>query len=154
VVSIESGGLATSGAGAVRWRHGGDVLAHILRPRHGEPDVPAWRTVSVTAASCAEASAASTAAIIRGGQAAGWLAGLGHPARLVDAAGRVRTVAGWPATDDLAGMSRQTTAADDLAGMSRRTTAADDLAGTGRRTTAADENSTGRMDARGKAGPR
>ena len=154
VVSIESGGLATSGASAVRWRHGGDVLAHILRPRHGEPDVPAWRTVSVTAASCAEASAASTAAIIRGSQATGWLAGLGHPARLVDAAGRVRTVAGWPAADDLAGMSCWTTAADDLAGMSRQTTAADDLAGTGRRTTAADENSTGRKDARGKAGPR
>jgi thiamine biosynthesis lipoprotein len=99
VVSIGSGGLATAGASAIRWRHGGDVLAQILRPRHGGPAVPAWRTVSVTAASCAEASAASTAAIIRGSQAIGWLSGRGHPARLVDTAGRVRTVAGWPAAD-------------------------------------------------------
>ena len=96
VVSIVSGGLATSGAGAVRWRHGGDVLQHILRPLASGPAAPAWRTASVTAASCAEASTASTAAIIRGSAAVGWLSGLGLPARLVDTAGRVAVVAGWP----------------------------------------------------------
>jgi thiamine biosynthesis lipoprotein ApbE len=98
VVSITSGGLATSGAGAVRWRHGGDVLQHILRPQASGSAVPAWRTASVTAATCAEASAASTAAIIRGSDAVGWLSGLGLPARLVDTAGRVTAVAGWPWT--------------------------------------------------------
>ncbi len=125
VVSIGSGGLATAGASAIRWRQGGDILQHILRPRDGGPAGPAWRTVSVTAASCAEASAASTAAIIRGGQAAGWLSSLGLPARLVDTVGRVRTVAGWPA--------------------------AGGLAEPGRRSTAAGENRTGRTGAEGKA---
>jgi thiamine biosynthesis lipoprotein ApbE len=126
-VSIGAGGLATAGASAIRWRHGGDVLRYILRPRAGGPAGPVWRTVTVTAASCAEASAASTAAIIMGSHAIGWLAGLGLPSRLVDTAGRVRTVAGWPA--------------------------ADDPAGAGRPITAADRNSAGRTDAGGKAGP-
>ena len=128
VVSIGSGGLATAGASAIRWRHGGDVLAHILRPRRGGPAVPAWRTVSVAAASCAEASAAAVAAIVRGSQAIGWLSGLGHPARLVDTAGLVRTVAGWPATGEPAGTSR--------------------------RSTVAGGNSAGAAGAGGKAGPR
>jgi hypothetical protein len=55
-----------------------------------------WRTVSVSAASCTDANIASTAAIIRGRAAPAWLTGLGLPARLVDEAGRVRTVGGWP----------------------------------------------------------
>ena len=125
-VSIGVGGLATAGASTIRWRHGGDVLRHILRPRAGGPTGLVWRTVTVTAASCAEASAASIAAIIRGSQAIGWLASLGLPSRLVDTAGRVRTVAGWPATDD--------------------------PAGAGRRITAADGNITGHTDASGKTG--
>ena len=97
VVAITSGGLATSSTTARRWRRGGSVLHHILDPRTGLPPAPVWRTVSVTAATCADANAASTAAIIRGDQAAGWLAAIGLPARLVDVSGRVETVAGWPA---------------------------------------------------------
>ncbi len=96
VVSIRGGGLATASAGAARWRYGGEVLAHLLSPRRGGPAAP-WRLASVTAATCVQARAAATAAIIRGADAASWLAGLGLPARLVDAAGRVRTIAAWPA---------------------------------------------------------
>ena len=97
VVAITSGGLATSSTTARRWRRGGNVLHHILDPRTGLPPAPVWRTISVTAATCADANAASTAAIIRGSQAPGWLAATGLPARLVDVSGRVETVAGWPA---------------------------------------------------------
>jgi thiamine biosynthesis lipoprotein ApbE len=96
-IAIRDGGLATSSTAARRWRRGGDVLHHILDPRTGLPAEPAWRTVSVTAGSCADANAASTAAIIRGRRALGWLTQLGLPARLVDATGVVFTVAGWPA---------------------------------------------------------
>jgi len=99
VVAIGSGGLATSSTTARRWRRGGDVLHHILDPRTGLPPAPVWRTVSVTAATCVDANAASTAAIIRGDRAPGWLARLGLPARLVGVDGTVRTVAGWPAGD-------------------------------------------------------
>ena len=96
-VAIRDGGLATSSTAARRWRRGGDVLHHILDPRTGLPAEPVWRTVSVAAGSCADANAASTAAIIRGHRALGWLAQLSLPARLVDATGVVFTVAGWPA---------------------------------------------------------
>ena len=97
VVAIHGGGLATSSTAARRWRRGGDVLHHILDPRTGLPAAPVWRTVSVAAASCTDANIASTAAIIRGRAAPAWLTGLGLPARLVDEAGQVRTIGGWPA---------------------------------------------------------
>jgi thiamine biosynthesis lipoprotein ApbE len=97
VVAIREGGLATSSTTARRWRRGGDVLHHILDPRTGLPAPVHWRTVSVAAASCVDANTASTAAIIRGPEALDWLSNLGLPARLVDSAGTVRTVGGWPA---------------------------------------------------------
>jgi thiamine biosynthesis lipoprotein ApbE len=96
LVAIHDGGLATSSTHARRWQRGGDVLHHILDPRTGLPAEPVWRTVSVAAATCADANAASTAAVIRGRAALGWLARLGLPSRLVDATGAVFTVAGWP----------------------------------------------------------
>jgi thiamine biosynthesis lipoprotein ApbE len=96
LIAIRDGGLATSSTAARRWQRGGDVLHHILDPRTALPAEPVWRTVSVAAGSCADANAASTAAVIRGRLALGWLAGLGLPARLVDSTGVVFTVAGWP----------------------------------------------------------
>jgi thiamine biosynthesis lipoprotein ApbE len=95
-VAITAGGLATSSIAARRWRRGGDVLHHILDPRTGRPAAPVWRTVSVAAGTCADANAASTAAIIRGRDAMGWLTSNSLPARLVDTKGTVFTVAGWP----------------------------------------------------------
>jgi thiamine biosynthesis lipoprotein len=56
-----------------------------------------WRTVSVAAASCVAANTASTAAIIRGERAPGWLASQHLPARLAGHSGQIVTVAGWPA---------------------------------------------------------
>ena len=96
VIAIGSGGLATSSTAARRWRRGGDVLHHILDPRSGLPAAPVWRTVSVAAATCADANAASTAAIIRGEAALAWLDGLRLPARLVAESGAVVTLGGWP----------------------------------------------------------
>jgi thiamine biosynthesis lipoprotein len=102
VVTIRDGGLATSSTAARRWRRGGDVLHHILDPRTGRPAAPVWRTVSVAAATCADANTAATAAVIRGRQALPWLTSLRLPARLVALDGAVHTLAGWPA-DDSAG---------------------------------------------------
>jgi thiamine biosynthesis lipoprotein ApbE len=99
VVTIRDGGLATSSTAARRWRRGGDVLHHILDPRTARPAAPVWRTVSVAAASCADANTAATAAIIRGRQALPWLTSLRLPARLVALDGTISTLAGWPGTD-------------------------------------------------------
>jgi len=99
VVSIDSGGLATSCTASRGWRRGGERLHHILVPGTGRPAGGCWRTVSVAAATCVAANIASTAAIIRGEPAARWLDRLGLPARLVRGDGRVVTAGGWPADD-------------------------------------------------------
>jgi thiamine biosynthesis lipoprotein ApbE len=100
VVTIRDGGLATSSTAARRWRHGGDVLHHILDPRTARPAAPVWRTVSVAAATCADANTAATAAIIRGRQALPWLASLRLPARLVEPDGTIHTLSAWPEPED------------------------------------------------------
>jgi thiamine biosynthesis lipoprotein len=97
VIAIRDGGLATSSTAARRWKRGGNVLHHILDPRTGLPAAPVWRTVSVAAATCADANTAATAAIIRGWQAPSWLSRLRLPSRLVETSGTVHTLAGWPA---------------------------------------------------------
>jgi thiamine biosynthesis lipoprotein len=99
-VAIESGALATSGTARRQWRRGGDLMHHILDPRTGAPAAGGWRTVSVAAASCVDASTASTAAIVLGAAAPGWLTARGLPARLVTGHGDVHTVAEWPTTED------------------------------------------------------
>jgi thiamine biosynthesis lipoprotein len=95
-ISIRSGGLATSSIVTRRWMHRGRPMHHILDPRHGGPVQAPWRTVSVAAASCADADIAATAAIVLGAEATDWLAGQALPSRLVGLDGTVLTRAGWP----------------------------------------------------------
>ena len=71
-------------------------MHHIIDPRTGLPAAGPWRTVSVAAASCAEANAASTAAIIAGDDAVGWLTAQGLPARLIGHDGTIALTGGWP----------------------------------------------------------
>jgi FAD:protein FMN transferase len=99
LVRLASGALATSSITCRRWLLAGQLQHHILDPRTGLPAGGPWRTVSVAAASCAEANAASTGAIIEGEQAEAWLTAEGLPARLVAHDGTVRLTGGWPATD-------------------------------------------------------
>jgi thiamine biosynthesis lipoprotein len=96
VVSVQSGGLASSSTSVRRWIRGGQTLHHLIDPATGAPAAEYWRTVSVAAGSCVDANIASCAAIIMGPSAPGWLAARHLPARLVAPGGRVTTVAGWP----------------------------------------------------------
>ncbi len=99
VVTISGGGLASSGTNRRTWRRAGRTLHHIVDPRTGDAAHPYWRTVTVAAATCVDANTASTAAIVLGPDAPGWLADRDLPARLVAADGAVTTVAGFPATE-------------------------------------------------------
>jgi thiamine biosynthesis lipoprotein len=54
----------------------------------------------VAAANCVDANTAATAALVRADAAPAWLEQLGLPARLLDADGKVTTVAGWPEEAD------------------------------------------------------
>jgi FAD:protein FMN transferase len=96
-VAITDGGLATSSITVRAWMSGGQPVHHIIDPATGRPARVCWRTVSVAAGSCVDANTASTAAIIRGEAAPGWLRELGLPARLVRPDGTAVTTAGWPA---------------------------------------------------------
>jgi thiamine biosynthesis lipoprotein len=94
-IAIPAGAaLATSSTISRAWAQG--ARHHIVDPATGMPAERVWRTVSVAARSCVEANMLSTAAVIRGQRAPAWLRGHGVAARLVDAAGRVVTVGGWP----------------------------------------------------------
>jgi thiamine biosynthesis lipoprotein len=95
-VALHDGALATSSTTVRRWQQAGRDRHHIIDPTTGSPVVETWRTVSVAGATCVDANTASTAAILLGPAAPGWLAGLGLPARLVSTDGTVRTVGGWP----------------------------------------------------------
>jgi FAD:protein FMN transferase len=99
VVTITAGGLATSSTTVRAWTAGGRPMHHIIDPRTGAPAASRWRTVSVAAASCADANIASTAAIIRSETAPDWLTAAGLPARLVGKDGAVVRAAGWPAQE-------------------------------------------------------
>jgi thiamine biosynthesis lipoprotein len=100
VVTIGGGGLASSGTTRRTWRRAGRTLHHIVDPRTGDAARPYWRTVTVAAASCVDANTASTAAIVLGPDAPGWLADRDLPARLVAADGAITTVAGFPAAEE------------------------------------------------------
>ncbi len=97
-IVVFDGGLATSGTTSRRWKRGGVELHHIIDPSTGLPAQTPWAMVSVAAATCLEANAAATAALIMGDRAPAWLDDLKLPARLVDTHGGVRFAGGWSAS--------------------------------------------------------
>jgi FAD:protein FMN transferase len=110
-IALRSGGLATSSTTVRRWRAGDGSVHHLVDPATGAPAIEVWRTASVTAACCLDANIASTATIVRGSDAVGWLEDLALPSRLVGVDGTVLHLAGWPAEgDDLLGVPRGATA--------------------------------------------
>ena len=79
LVRLAAGAVATSSVTVRRWHRGGIVLHHIVDPRTGRPADGPWRTATVAAVTCADANAASTAAIVAGPAAEDWLAEAGLP---------------------------------------------------------------------------
>jgi thiamine biosynthesis lipoprotein len=99
-ISVAGGGLATSSTTTRRWRDADGVRHHIIDPASGSPAVEVWRTASVAAATCVDANAAATAAIVMGEAAVAWLTRAALPARLVAADGSIRRVGEWPTPGD------------------------------------------------------
>jgi thiamine biosynthesis lipoprotein len=98
-VSISGGGLATSSTLGRSWQTNHGSAHHIIDPRTRRPAVTPWSTVTVAAATCADANVAATAAIVLADEAAGWLAERHLPARLVRGGGTVTRTANWPAEE-------------------------------------------------------
>jgi thiamine biosynthesis lipoprotein len=101
VIALAAGGLATSSTTVRRWRTSEGVVHHVVDPRTGRPAPEVWRTASVAAATCVDANAASTAAIVLGEGASSWLEARGLAARLVRPDGRIVLTGGWPPHQEL-----------------------------------------------------
>lgn len=95
-VAIADGGLATSSTTVRRWLAGRRARHHIVDPATGSSAEEHWRTVTVAAATCVDANAAATAAIVIGAPAVDWLESLGLAARLVRTDGSVTATSRWP----------------------------------------------------------
>ena len=98
-VRLARGAVATSSVTCREWQRAGRVMHHIVDPRTGLPAEGPWQMVSVAAATCADANAAATAAVVAGDGARQWLAAAGLPARLVARDGAVSCTGGWPEGD-------------------------------------------------------
>ncbi len=97
VVSVTAGGLASSSTAVRSWYRGSRRVHHIVDPATGDCAGSHWRLVSTAGASCVDANAWSTAAVVWGEDAPDRLEHLGVPARFVRHDGVVTTVARWPA---------------------------------------------------------
>lgn len=96
IVSISSGGLASSSTCVRTWWRGRRLLHHIIDPVTGDVASDYWKLVTVAAGSCLEANAASTAAVVWGARAIEQFERLELPARLVRHDGAVFGVGNWP----------------------------------------------------------
>jgi thiamine biosynthesis lipoprotein len=96
IVHLPYGGLATSSTAARRWIRDGVIRHHLIDPRTGEPTSGRWRTVTATGVTCLAANTATTAAIVMGDAAVGWLTERDIPARLVNTEGRIVRTEQWP----------------------------------------------------------
>jgi len=95
-VALTGGGLATSSTRLRRWTVAGASHHHLVDPRTGVSARARWRTVSATGPSATAANIASTAAVVLGDDAVGWLTEREVAARLVSEDGDVTLTPGWP----------------------------------------------------------
>jgi thiamine biosynthesis lipoprotein len=96
VVAIFGGGLASSSTETRTWAMGNVDVHHIVDPRTGHPAERYWRLASASGATCVDANALSTAAIVWGRSARTRVGAFKQPARLMNAEGEVLTFGGWP----------------------------------------------------------
>jgi thiamine biosynthesis lipoprotein len=85
---VDRGGVATSGDYERFWEFDGRRFGHILNPRTGWP-VEGLVSVTVAAASCLEAGALSTIAILKGEEGASWLKDHASANLYIDHSGRL-----------------------------------------------------------------
>ena len=109
VVSVSTGGLASSSPAVRSWRRGGRRLHHIVDPATGDCASDHWRLVTVAAATCVDANTFSTAAVVWAENAPDRIEASGLPATVCAArrgglhGGRM---AGRPPSSDAVGVEQ------------------------------------------------
>jgi FAD:protein FMN transferase len=96
VVAIHRGGLASSSTAVRSWQMGNQQVHHIVDPRTGCSSIPYWRLVSAVGATCVDANALTTAAVVWGESALQQLRRFDQAIRLVRGDGEVFVLGGWP----------------------------------------------------------
>jgi FAD:protein FMN transferase len=96
IVAIHQGGLASSSTEVRNWQMGDELVHHIVDPTTGCSSSPYWRLVSAVGASCVDANALSTAAVVWGADALQRLRPFNQAVRLVRRDGEVFVLGGWP----------------------------------------------------------
>ena len=96
VVVSRGQALATSSTRRRTWATPTGRRHHIVDPRTGDTAPAVWAEVTCAGVTALEANAASTAAVVLGDEAPGWLARHGIPARLDPVTGGPVTTPGWP----------------------------------------------------------
>lgn len=82
-VTLERGGIATSGSATRRWVRGNRVQHHLIDPRSGRPSTSLWTYVTAVGRDCLSADIAAKAAFLLGEEGPGWLDDRGVAARFV-----------------------------------------------------------------------
>jgi thiamine biosynthesis lipoprotein len=99
IVAIRQGGLASSSTEVRTWQMGTERVHHIVDPATGCTTAPHWRLVSATGASCVDANALTTAALVWSDQAVEMLRPFEQPVRLLRHDEKVFTLGGWPESE-------------------------------------------------------
>lgn len=102
-IALAHGGVATSSRRVRRWRVNGDCVHHIIDPTTGRPATGELETVTVTAATCLDANAFSTAAVVWGERRElSRIAEHGWSARAICTDGSIVTAGPWPSEETAA----------------------------------------------------
>jgi thiamine biosynthesis lipoprotein len=94
-VTLQSGGMATSGPATRRWLRGGEWHHHLIDPRTGKPSTSRWSYVTVAAGDCVGADVAAKAAYLLDAHGPDWLDERALAGRFVAANGAVVRNAAW-----------------------------------------------------------
>jgi len=72
-ITLESGGIATSGSATRRWLRGSSIQHHLIDPRTGRPSDSPWTHVTAVGRDCLRADVAAKAGFLLGEDGPGWL---------------------------------------------------------------------------------
>jgi thiamine biosynthesis lipoprotein len=72
-ITLQSGGIATSGIVTRRWLRGGNLQHHLIDPAIGRPSESPWTYVSAVGRDCLHADIAAKAGYLLGENGPGWL---------------------------------------------------------------------------------
>jgi len=82
-VTLEHGGMATSGTGTRRWLRGGKPQHHLIDPVTRRPSASPWTAVTAVGRDCLAADVAAKAGFLLGANGPSWLDERGVAARFV-----------------------------------------------------------------------